>query len=65
MGDLTSEHLNELLALRDTQFAAHPTQPLDSTTIFTAEIERVRDLDAVSADQDTNTVLESAWDGVR
>lgn len=65
MGDLTTEHTNELLALRDSQFAAQPTQPLDSTTLFSAEIERVRDLDAASTNQDTNTELEIAWDGAR
>lgn len=65
MGDLAFEHTNELLALRDTQYAAEPTQPLDNSTLLTAEIKRVRDLDAVSADQDTNTELEIDWDGAR
>lgn len=63
--DVTTEHGNEILAIRDTQFAAQPTQPLDSTTIFIAEIKRVRDLVPAAADQDTNTKLELAWDGVR
>ena len=65
MGDLTTEHLNELLALRDAQEIAAPTQALDSTTIFTAEVKRVRNLDAVSANQDSNTKIEIDWDGVR
>lgn len=65
MGDLTTEHLNEVLALRDTQETAQPTQPLDSTTIFVAEVARVRALDTTSANQDSNTKLESTWDGVR
>lgn len=65
MGDLTTEHLPEILALRDTQEVAQPTQPLDSTTIFTAEVKRVRDLDAVATNQDSNTEIEIAWDGAR
>jgi len=56
---------NEVLALRDTQEAAQPSQPLDSTTILVAEIRRVRDLDAVSTRLETNTELVRAWDGVR
>lgn len=56
---------NEILALRDAQFVAQPTQPLDSTTIFAAEIRRVRNLDASTTPQDTNTELDSVWDGVR
>lgn len=62
MGDLTTEHLNELLALRDAQTV--DTQ-LDNTTLFTKEAARVRNLDAVSTNQDSNTKLESTWDGVR
>jgi hypothetical protein len=65
MGDLTTEHLPEVLKLRDTQEAAQPTQPLDSTGILSVEVERVRDLDAVSLLLDTNTELEQDWDGVR
>ena len=56
---------NEILALRDTQEVAQPTQPLDSTTLLVAEIERVRDLDATSANLDTMQELVEAWDGVR
>jgi hypothetical protein len=65
MGDLSTDFRNEILALRDTQYAAQPTQPLDSTTLFVAEMRRVRNLDAVSTFQDTATALEVAWDGVR
>ena len=65
MADVTTDHRNEILALRDTQFAAQPTQALDSTTLFVAEVERVRDLDGSAANQDSNTKLEIAWDGVR
>jgi hypothetical protein len=65
MGDLTTEHTNELLALRDAQAIAAPTQPLDSTTLFVAEQKRVRNLDASAANQDSNTKLEIAWDGAR
>ncbi len=56
---------NEIFALRDTQETAEPTQPLDSTTIFSAEITRVRNLDAVLTPMDTNTELRRRWDGVR
>lgn len=65
MGDLTTEHVNELLALRDTQYAAQPTQGLDNTTLFTAEVKRVRNLDGASANLDSNTEIEVDWDGVR
>lgn len=65
MGDVTTEHTNELLALRDTQAIAAPTQPLDSTTLFCAEVRRVRATDTTSANQDSNTKLEIAWDGAR
>lgn len=63
--DVTTEHGNELLGLRDTQFAAQPTQALDSTTILTAEVKRVRNLDVVTTPMDSNTKLEINWDGVR
>lgn len=65
MGDLAFEHTNEVLALRDTQYAAHATQPLDSTSILAAEMKRVRDLDVTHTPLDTNTELERAWDGAR
>jgi hypothetical protein len=65
MGDLTSEHLNEILALRDAQESSEPAQPLDSTTVFVAELARVRNLDDAATVQDSNTRLEATWDGVR
>lgn len=63
MGDLSFELAPEVKALRATQFAAQPTQPLDSTTILTAEIARVRALDVTHSPLDTNTLLEINWDG--
>ena len=65
MADLTTDHRNEILALRDAQFAAQPTQPLDSTTLMAAEVRRVRALDTTSTNMDSNTKLEINWDGVR
>ena len=63
--DVTTEARNELLALRDTQFAAQPTQPLDNTTLLIAEVLRVRNLDGAATNQDSLTKLEIDWDGVR
>ena len=63
MGDVTWEHVQEIRNIRNTQYAAQPTQLLDSTTIFTAEVLRVRNLDAVKTPLDSNTELERTWDG--
>lgn len=65
MADDLGKWEQEILALRDTQEGAQPAQPLDSTTIFALEIERVRDLEITAADMDTNTELVRRWDGVR
>lgn len=66
-GDFSTDARNEILRTRDTQFAAHSTQPLDNTTLLIAEVKRVRDLtlQAVAANQDSITVCEANWDGVR
>lgn len=63
--DLQTEMRNELLALRDAQAVAQPTQPLDNTTLFAAEVRRVRALDVTTTPMDSNTKLEIDWDGVR
>lgn len=59
--DLTTAHLGKIQALRNTQEVAQPTQPLDSTTLFAGEIERIRDLDVVVTPLDTETELAQEW----
>lgn len=59
--DLTTAHLAKVQALRNTQAVAHATQPLDSTTVFATEIERIRDLDQTVTPLDTDTELAQEW----
>lgn len=53
MADLDLKILTEIAADRATQAGAQPTQPLDSTTIFLANIKGWRDADTTPTDLNT------------
>ena len=59
--DIANEWLPEIQHRADLQGFAKP----DYTSLFTVEVLRVRNMDAVNTPLDSNTECERRWDGNR